>query len=466
LVTGDPTSTAATDYGEGVLEQRVLQKDLVVLGQVKSVDLRVVPIASVKSRLQLHSDYERYENTLLVEVDLRVQEYLKGEGPNDITAIVEGQYVFNTKEEEDCAKTVFTQEFGQLIDSDYGIGFLAVTDDPKSYHMGRARQNFKAGHLGHRTWLPGQDGGFYDSNRNELITLAKMRQRVASVLEEYNRNDDEKWRDCVYYKYFDKGRDPWAYRGIQPAYQDYRDHSIIFNGERVPVTAGTMVWNYPDPNGYRSELHMRLSGEDADLFEVLYHSNYELKFNQWRATSGGKGIHLAIWYVHPERIAEQWTQTVSAHVINSVEELAEGEYQFNLHVEDQSGDFVDCGQEELDPSKFTVIVDADRPTVPPAPANVEILEGTEGWTIGWDSIDGVDYTEVYAYRLNEDGEEIRVYLGDDTEDSRYSIRFDEMNGCGDLVYVEIWPSGDGETYLNDYGERSERIELRTEPCPF
>ena len=63
-----------------------------------------------------------------------------------------------------------------------------------------------------------------------------------------------------------------------------------------------------------------------------------------------------------------------------------------------------------------------------------------------------------------DGEKIRAYLGADTEDSRYRIRLAEMEGCGDVIYVEIWPKGDGETYLNNFGENSERIELRTGPC--
>ena len=318
--------------------------------------------------------------------------------------------------------------------------------------------------MDHSTWLAGEDGRFYDGKPDEWIGLADVRQRVSSVIEEFNRSDDEKWRSCVYNKYFNKGRNPWDYRGVGRAYEAYRDHDIIFNGERVPVPAGTMVWNYPDYNGYRSELQMRLEGEDADLFEVAYHSEYERTANEWRATSGGSGHHLAIWYIHPKGIAEQWRETVPGHVIKAVEDLAEEEYQFNLHVEDRSEDFVDCGQEDPEPSKFRVIVDVDRLTVPPAPSNVEILDDPEGWTIGWDPVDGVDDSWVYVYRLDGDGEKIRARLGADTEDSRYRIRLAEMKGCGDVIYVEIWPQGDDETYLNDFGENSERIELRTGPC--
>ena len=209
---------------------------------------------------------------------------------------------------------------------------------------------------------------------------------------------------------------------------------------------------------------MRLEGRNADQFEVAYHSEYEHTVNEWSVASGGSGHHLAIWYIHPKGTAEQWRETRPGHVIKAVEDLAEGEYRFNLHVEDRREDFVDCGQEDHGPSKFRVIVDADRPTVPPAPSNVEVLDDPEGWTIGWDPVDGVDDSWVYVYRLDVDGEKIRAYLGADMEDSRYRIRLAEMKGCGDVIYVEIWPRGDGETYIKDFGENSEPIELRTAPC--
>ncbi|MCY4582869.1 MAG: hypothetical protein OXE50_08775 [Chloroflexi bacterium] len=41
VVAGDSTWATGIDNGAGVLEQRVLQKDLVVLGQVLDVDPRV-----------------------------------------------------------------------------------------------------------------------------------------------------------------------------------------------------------------------------------------------------------------------------------------------------------------------------------------------------------------------------------------------------------------------------------------
>ena len=296
-VAGDSTWATEIDNGAGVLEQRVLQGDLVVLGQVLDVDPKVVPIDSVKSKLLHPSIYEGFEHTLLIEVDLRVREYLKGEGPNRITAVVEGQSVFNTKEEGDCAKTVFTQEFGRLIESDQGIAFLAATGDPNFYHLGYADENFAETWVDHSTWLAGEHGRFYDRNRDEWIGLDEVRRRVSSVIEEYDRSDDQRWQSCVYNKYFYKGRDPWAYWGVGRSYQDYRDHDIIFNGERVPVRAGAIVWSYAGYNGNRSELHMRLGGQECrpvrgrvSLRVRAYCQRME-GHQRWQRTSPGDLVH-------------------------------------------------------------------------------------------------------------------------------------------------------------------------------
>ena len=123
---------------------------------------------------------------------------------------------------------------------------------------------------------------------------------MSSVVEEYGSRDDQRWRNCVSYKYESRGRDPWRYRGIGWSYEYYRDHDIIFNGGRVPVRAGAIVWSYADYEGYLSEFRLWLGGKDADLFEVSYHSEFEKIANEWRAASGGIGQRLAIWYVHPQ----------------------------------------------------------------------------------------------------------------------------------------------------------------------
>ncbi len=453
------------EIGSGVLEQRILDNDLVVLGQVVGVNPEVVTVDSVKSRLLDPSIYDGYERTLLIEVHLRVQEYLKGHGSDEITVVVEGQSVFNTEEEGTCAKAAFAHVHGRLIESQEGIALLTHASDPDFYHLGYADEIIAGSHNDHSTWLAGDSGKFYDATREEWIGIDEAKQRISSVVEEYDRRDEQRWQSCVYYKYRHKGRDPWGYRGFGWSYEYYRDHDIIFNGEGVPVSAGTMVWSFEDRSSYRSEFRLRLEGRDADLFEVAYHAEYERTYNEWDATDGdGYGHRQAIWYILPDGIHEKWQQTVSGYVIKAVEDLPEGEYQFYLFVEDQSEDYVYCGQAHPEPNRFRVFVDADRSTVPPAPSNVKVLDDSEGWTIVWDPEDGVDEYYVYVYRLDVDGYETGAYAGEDTEDPGYRIRFDELNGCDDLIYVRISPMGDGETYLKDFGVPYDPIELRTEPC--
>ncbi len=452
------------EIGSGALEQRVLENDLAVHAQVLSVNPQVVTIDSVKSRLLDPSNYDGFERTLLIEVRLRVQKYLKGDGPGEITVVVEGQSVFNTEEEGVCAKAAFAHVHGRLIESEAGIALLKQTNDPDFYHLGYADGIIAGTHADHSTWLASEEEMFYDGTLDQWIGIDEAMLRITSVVEEYDRRDDQRWQNCVRYKYWSKGRDRWRYRGIPWGHDWYRDHDIIFNGERVPVRAGETVWSYRDSNGYRSEFRFWLTGRDAHLFEVAYHSEFEWIANEWRAASTGFGHRQAVWYIHPKPFAEQWQTTIAGYTIKAVEHLPEGEYHFYLFDEDQSEDFVDCGQAHPEPNRFRIIVDADRSTVPPAASNVKVLDDPEGWTIVWDQSSGVEYYDVNVYRLDADGNEAWAYLGKDTEGPGYRIRFDELDGCDDLIYVRITPRGDGETYLRDFGVRTEPIELRTEPC--
>ena len=311
------------EIGSGVLEQRVLQNDLIVLGEVLGVDTKVVTVDSVKSKLSRPSIYEGFERTLVIEVHLRVDEYLKGGGPDEITALIEGQSVFNTEEEGACAKTAYPQGYGRLIESQQGIALMTYTGVGGVYNLGYADAIIAGSQRDHSTWLVGEDGRFYDATREEWIGIGEARERVSSVVEEYGSRDDQRWRNCVSYKYESRGRDPWRYRGTEWLYEYYRDHDINFDGERAPVRAGDTVWSYSDYEGYLSEFRLWLGGRDADLFEVSYHSEFEKIANEWRAASGGIGHRLAIWYVHPQPFVEQWRQTVSGYVIKAVEDLAE-----------------------------------------------------------------------------------------------------------------------------------------------
>ena len=441
------------------------------------VELKAVEIDSLKFELKAGYDryYESYKYTLLSEVRLHVQEYLKGEGPNTITAVVEGQREFNSPEEGACAKSAFLADFPKLLASREGIALLDRTNDSRVYHMGLAYDNFEdtAYPDFHSTWMPGEQGKFYNRSTDEWISIDDVRKRASSVLDEYNRRDDEEWKDCVFHKYYDEGSDPWAYRGVPWPLVDYRDHNIMFHGERI-VPAGTVVWISDDPGFYDesgaytidTSRRMWLEGEDAHLFDITYHSEYEYTAGEWHAASGGFGHHLAIWYKPSPEDTELWRKTTSGYVITVAEDLEEGEYSFNLPFEYEGWEVVDCGQEKFRPSKYTVIVDEDWPPHPPVPTNVKAVswlqyhDGDTGWMIDWDRTFGVDY-RVQVYRLDGDAKEIDEALVESLWDR--TISHTDMQGCGDVIYVEVQSKGDGVLYRDEFSAPSDPIELKA-PC--
>lgn len=469
----DPYSEGREYQGSGVLEQRVLEKELVIWAEVLGVEGKVVEKDSIEFELKGDSDvYKDYSYILFHEVKLQVSEYLKGEGPDLITAVVESQLAFNSREEGDCAASKLAAEvraeLNPVFDSDAGIAFLDSTNDPDLHYMGLAYENFSNYSGFQSTWLPTDHGGFpgavVDWTTGDHGSIDDVRKRVSYVLEEYNRRDDEAWGECLFNRYFEEGTDPWAYQGVLLPYDFYRDHTFIFNGEHVPVPAGTMIRGWSNYYGDESSIILSLEGKHADLFEIAYHSEYEYTANGWVGISGSRGHQLAIWYKPREGRVEQWQSTDTGHVITVVEDLEEGEYEFILRIE--SEDIVDCGQSRFEPREFRVIVDKERVTTPPAPTNVQVVMDSEGWTITWGPRFGVDYNWVKVYRLEGDEERIDVNLefDPDPEDSQHFIRFADMKGCGDVIYIEIWPKGDGTTYLRDFGEPSEPVKFEAEPC--
>ena len=364
------------DIGSGVLEQRVLQKDLVVRAEVMDVEFKAVEIEDIDFELkELAWNYEPYRYTLLGEVELRVHEYLKGEGPDLITAIVESQLVFNYPEAKDCAQRELDGEVGELFDSSEGIALLESTNDPNLFHMGRAYDNFSwkgeddntwRSEYRHSTWLTYKDGSFYNRGSDGWISIAEVERRVSVVLEEYNRRSNERWQRCVFYKYFGKGRDPWRYRGFHFSYDEYRDQTVVFTGEDVPVPAGTVVWVRSDPNytdrSLKVSRSMNLKGGHADLFEATYHSDYQYTANEWKGSDGDMGPNYeAIWHKYRDGKAYQFQATTAGLVVTTVEDLAEGEYTFYFKEQTRFNDQdpVDCGQDDGGPRLFKVIVDRD-----------------------------------------------------------------------------------------------------------
>ena len=193
------TPGPGAEDGSGVLEQLVLEKDLVVWAEVEDVELKAAESEAVTFELKgRRSAYESYQYALMVEVELRVRGYLRGEGPNIITAVVEGQLAFNDLGEVGCARRILEKEVGPLFGSNEGIALLESTSDPHIYHMGLAYENFKGIDGHHSTWLPYSSGSFYNRSSYNRYTesldgwmsLADVRQRVSSVLEENNRRDD------------------------------------------------------------------------------------------------------------------------------------------------------------------------------------------------------------------------------------------------------------------------------------
>ena len=268
----------------------------------------------------------------------------------------------------------------------------------------------------------------------------------------------------MFNKYYDKGRDPWAYSGVPIPFEYFRDHNIIFNGEDVPVRAGTMVWIWKDVNGDGSGISGRLEGEHIHLFELTYHTEYEYTVNEWKGNYGGKGQHLAIWYKRKEGEVEQWPTTTAGHVVTVAEDLEDGVYRFTPRFEGGRG--VDCGQPKIEPGQYTVIVDEDGPPTPPAPTIVQVKRWPESetWMIDWDNRHGVDYHQVEVYRLNEGEREIDEALGGDSDSNFHQIRSTDMKGCGDVIYIELRAKGDGGIYLGDFGEPSEPVKIEAEPC--
>ena len=98
----------------------------------------------------------------------RVDEYLKGNGPDEITVSIEGQSVFDTDEEGACAKTAYPHGFGRLIESQQGIALMTYTGEPGVYHLGYADAIIAGSQWDHSTWLVGEDGKFYDATREEV----------------------------------------------------------------------------------------------------------------------------------------------------------------------------------------------------------------------------------------------------------------------------------------------------------
>ena len=81
---------------------------------------------------------------------------------------------------------------------------------------------------------------------------------------------------------------------------------------------------------------MSLQGEDADLFHVSYHSEYEYTANEWVVSQGKPPPyvhHLAIWRKAREGERTTGQNTTAGHVITAAAVLEERDYNFDLLIE-------------------------------------------------------------------------------------------------------------------------------------
>ena len=283
---------------------------------------------------------------------------------------------------------------------------------------------------------------------------------------------------------FDPCDSPWRYQGAHRPYHTYRDHTILFVGDDVPVPSGEIVWAYQDPIIAHDTVRLRLfmadeESEDSALFKIEHHSEYaDFNYNSWRGSSAGlSGFYHATWYKAHWDTELHFQGPFPGHIITTVQELEEGEYTFDLLFDYYTeGEEVrvaaaaDCRAERT----LTVVVDEDRPTHPPTPANFQMQEqsGGNSWFIRWDAQNGVSEYWIWVYRLRPgrddsvvDNKTLRTLR---TEESHYPLSFSDLfrvEECGDTFYVRVWAHGDGTIYLYTNSPPTRPIQLQTVPCP-
>lgn len=302
------------------------------------------------------------------------------------------------------------------------------------------------------------------------------------------------WRDCINRQHINQS-DPWAYQGggegesPPPLPFEYnKHHTVLFVGEDVPVPAGTVVWTYPEQavlwnyfelqEHHKSRLRLSVEGRDAALFDVTYHADGETIAYLWRGTGGGRLTnHHAVWYKPDRWKDEQRPVKFSGNIVTAARDLPEGEYEIELRVEVLGEYYVDCGQGEREPRQLRVIVDRDRPTVPPATVGVAVSERDDGdgWAVSWDVDADIAYYLVDVYRPNGDGDEMLggsspyyVMVRAAPFGSPFHLTLRDIEGnCGNVLAVRIWSYGKGwgTTYLADLSDPSESVQFQTPTCP-
>ena len=380
--------------GPRSLEQRAIVSDVIVRARVLSDEVNVV-----------RTNYTGFTYTLFHEFELEVFEYLRGGGPDRITVIMEGQYVASYEEDILCLKDLYEGEV-ELYGHD-SIIFLDTSSErigsllePGQYYLGLAfdtllRQNptqwakwfFGGGQPGSDTFL--------DPETDDLIKLDELRQRIASVIEESDREDHPAWRDCVERKYYLQGK-PRIFQGFPVFPEEYRNHRLYYGGVDAPVLAGTTIWEQKA----EESVGMWLEGRDANKFDITFYEEFLYTHKRMLGFIGDPETETINWYVvKPGSFAaeRQPQYTASGYVITAAENLNPGDYFFYLHIRNKNA--VDCGQDPGRYKQFRIVVtEAPALTEPPSPSNIQLYKDRSGWLLTWDPIQGVERYSVTVYR--------------------------------------------------------------------
>ena len=469
------TGSTRPNGGSKVLEQRVLESDIVIRAKLIEEEVKIVNTSvvrdlgnSIDSHRYRHWDnYDGYDFTLLHELELQVIEYLSGEGPEVLTAVVESQRIANSEADILCAKRAYEKEVS--FNKSESIFFLDDTGDAGQYYLGLAYSIFK-GHDPHlwSTQLPGSNEGFYLREKDQWIALDEIRQRVTDVIEEYNQHDDADWRSCVRSKFYSEGRTRGVYRGIHIRLDDLPKQVFNFSGENAPLRAGTTIWEFP--NAHDRDLSSWLEGQDAGRFEINFKSDHPFRFNRYGYFAKWEGSELrglnsvgsANWVAAAEDSLEQRTERYSGHILTTTEDLPQGLYRFNIEWRDN--DAYDCGQDREPTEYLVVVTEPGGPSDPPPPPAIRIRDVSKGnITVAWENIPGASKYVLSSISLFDQNDyfkpvtEIQV-TNENSSEITWDVDLTALE-CGVEYGYVVQGRGDGKKYIEDWGLPSDWLVL-------
>ncbi len=454
-----------------VLELRALRRDIVARATLLKDEVKVVD-AEVASTLGDSIDvdtnagwayYSEYKYTLLHELELRVHEYLKGQGPDRITAIVASQNVSNSEAEIECAKSIYEDELS--FEEGESVFFLEATDDPDKYYLGLASSITGLDRYSWSPLMPGTDGEFYLRERREWIALDEIRKRVSNAVQEYSRYEDADWQQCVMHKYAGKEWLGGRYSGLPLSLPYLPKQVFSFGGENVPVLAGAIIWEFPDTL-WQDLNPPRLEGESAERFEITFHQDYEFGIDRyalyfrWEGAEvyGLNGVYSAKWTAVPGDTTAEWTLRQPGHTLTAAEDLPQGLYRFFINWQDP--DARDCGQDPDLTEYLVVVTEPGGPSEPPpAPAiDLRLMDESNSIEISWENLPGVSKYVLSSVRHHVPYDHFKPLFeiqapDDDTRELTWSA--DLLSLPCDMEYsFVVQARGDGRTYIDDWGQPS------------